>query len=217
MWRVALERTDQSTLEKTWNWLEKTLHIEQCNLNSWCAALVKRMWTGLKEFYVAYCNVYPLPSLLPKWWRIHPKSKEVLFCGSWKWFLLSTAWHDGNHSCSKLLKMTTSLSCCHLQYKQDKCAADNSLALWWINLSQSFCLQFDPRSFLKRERSSEIFSSNQSNTRLQWTMWIQIHRGGFLWAWRRRRRRSNGWVGGRGGWGFLPAFTSCIVEVLFGC
>lgn len=109
---------------------------------------------------------------------------------------------DENGSYSQLLDMMvitvavncwrwhTSLSCCHLQYKQDKCAADNSSALWWINLSQSFCLQFDPRSFLKREQSSEIFSSNQSNTRLQWTMWIQIHRGGFLWAWRRRRRRS---------------------------
>jgi hypothetical protein len=26
------------------------------------------------------------------------------------------------------------------------------------------------------------------------------------------------WMGrGRGGWGFLPAFRSCIVQVLFGC
>jgi hypothetical protein len=30
-------------------------------------------------------------------------------------------------------------------------------------------------------------------------------------------KKVNGWVGGRGGWGFLPAFTSCSVEVLFGC
>lgn len=86
-------------------------------------------------------------------------------------------------------------------------------------MSQSFCLQFDPRGFLKREHSSEIFSSNQSNTRQPAAMNnVDPDTQRWVFVSLKEEEKKVKWMGrGRGGWGFLPAFRSCIVQVLFGC